>query len=194
MRSFDKQFLMLATKNLLRFWKGRGFKEVHLSQTVSENTYSEFFLGAIKQQLTRPGDRTAKDFMNTLFNILNDLTTELFVIFKLLKNRYDNQALKKTRLNFQLAVDLFRVLELLTRWVPEIFLDKQYIHSTRLLAYLMFVLRSIFFGKIDSYIEFYSSKINFNSETLAQFLAPLISILKNLYDAVNDFSTRPTCA
>jgi hypothetical protein len=44
MKSFDKKFLLLVTKNFLRFSKGKGFKEVHLSPLVSENTYSEFYL------------------------------------------------------------------------------------------------------------------------------------------------------
>lgn len=38
--------------------------------------------------------------MNTLFNIMNERTTELFVIFKELKNKYDFHILKKTRMNF----------------------------------------------------------------------------------------------
>lgn len=48
MKSFDKRYLMLVTKNFLRFAKGRGFKEIHLSPTVSENTYSELFLLKIR--------------------------------------------------------------------------------------------------------------------------------------------------
>ncbi len=54
----------------------------------------------------------------------------------------------------------------------------------------MFVLHSIFIGKIDNYIEFFSSKINQRSDTLAQFLAPLIGILTNLYNAANTLGLK----
>ncbi len=128
--------------------------------------------------------------MNSFFNILNEMTTELFVIFKELKNNYNQQILKRTRQTFQLVVDLFRILEMLTKWVPEIFVDKDYIHSMRLINYVMFVLQSIFAGQIDSYIEFFANKIMQRSETLPQFLAPIIGILKNLYDAVNLLGNR----
>jgi hypothetical protein len=90
MKSFDKRYLLLVTKNFLRFWKGRGFKEIQLSPYVSENTYSEFYLLKLREQLMKPGDKLSKDFMNTFFNILNEMTTELFVIFKELKNSYSH--------------------------------------------------------------------------------------------------------
>ena len=44
MKSFDKKYLLLVSKNILRFAKGKGFKEIHLSPNLSENTYSEYFL------------------------------------------------------------------------------------------------------------------------------------------------------
>lgn len=34
-------------------------------------------------------DKTTKDFMNCFFNALNDLTTEIFMIFKELKNSFN---------------------------------------------------------------------------------------------------------
>jgi len=88
MRSFDKKYLMLVSKNFLRFAKGRGFKEIHLSPIVSENTYSPYYLNEIRNQLLKPGDKTTKEFLNVFFNTLNESTTELFVIFKELKNNY----------------------------------------------------------------------------------------------------------
>jgi hypothetical protein len=39
-------------------------------------------------------------------------------------------------------------------------------------------------------MDFFASKINQRSESLPQFLAPLIGILKNLYDAVNNFGNK----
>ena len=54
----------------------------------------------------------------------------------------------------------------------------------------MFVLNSIFAGNIDNFIDFFANKIQQRSDTLPQFLAPFISILKNLYDAVNNLGNK----
>jgi hypothetical protein len=58
-----------------------------------------------------------------------------------------------------MVVDLCRMMEIMTRWAPEIFVDKDQIHSARLLNFMMFVLNSIFRGGINKYIEFFSNKI-----------------------------------
>lgn len=97
--------------------------------------------------------------MNSIFNNLNEVTTEVFVVFKELKNNMAATTLKRTKTYFQMVVDLCRVLEIMTAWVPEIFADKEQVHSSRLLNYIMFILNSIFSGSIDNYIEFFSSKI-----------------------------------
>ncbi len=52
------------------------------------------------------------------------MTTELFVIFKELKNSYSTSVLKRTQSLSLLIVDMFRVLEVLTGRVPELFLDR----------------------------------------------------------------------
>lgn len=54
----------------------------------------------------------------------------------------------------------------------------------------MFVLNSIFNGHIDNYIDFFSSKTQNRTDILPQFLAPFIGILKNIYDAVNEFGVK----
>ena len=128
--------------------------------------------------------------MNVFFNTLNETTTELFVIFKELKNSYNSTILKRTRLNFQLVVDLFRIMEVLTRVAPEIFVDKMLIHSIRLINYMMFVLHSIFDGQIENFIDFFSAKIQQRSESLAQFLAPFLGILTNIYHGVNTLGNK----
>lgn len=66
-----------------------------------------------------------------------------------------------------MVVDLCRLMEIMTKWAPEIFVDKDQIHSARLLNFIMFVLNSIFKGDISKYIEFFSNKIQQRSETLA---------------------------
>jgi hypothetical protein len=58
-----------------------------------------------------------------------------------------------------MVVDLCRMMEIMTRWAPEIFVDKDQIHSARLLNFMMFVLNSIFRGGINKYIELFSNKI-----------------------------------
>lgn len=98
--SFDKKYLTLVSKNFLRFAKGKGFKEISLSSYVTENTYSAFYLERMREQLLLPGDKVAKNFMNTFFNTLNEITTELFVIFKELKNNYNVPLLRRTRSTF----------------------------------------------------------------------------------------------
>lgn len=128
--------------------------------------------------------------MNIVFNTLNEMTTELFVIFKELKNNYHPTMLKRTRTVFSLVVDIYRILEIVTKWIPEIFVDKNHIHSVRLINYMMFVLNSLFMGQIDQFIEFFSGKIQQKSESLPQFLAPFIGILRNLYDAVNKLGNK----
>ena len=78
--------------NFLRFYKGRGFKEISILGQIlgAEETYSEFFISRIRDQLLQIKDnKISKDFMNSFFNVLNEHTTELFVIFKELKNNYN---------------------------------------------------------------------------------------------------------
>ena len=49
MSSFEKWNLYVVSKNFLRFCKGRGFKEISLSNPKIgiEDTYSDFFLKRI---------------------------------------------------------------------------------------------------------------------------------------------------
>jgi len=84
-----------------------------------------------------------------------------------------------------LIIDLSRVLELLTRWVPELFLCKDQIHASRLLDFVLFVFRSIFRMQMDQLFIEFCDKLQSRSRTLAQVMAPFIGILTNLYLAVN---------
>jgi len=74
----------------------------------------------------------------------------------------------------------------MTEWAPECFIDKSLIHSERLMNYIMFVLNSVFTGGLSNYMEFFSAKLKSKIDTLGQFLAPLVGILKNLYLGVNN--------
>ena len=65
--------------------------------------------------------------MNEVFNALNDVTSELFLVFKEIKDLpigNNTQILRRIKYFLDLIIDLSRILELLTRWVPELFLSK----------------------------------------------------------------------
>ena len=58
--------------------------------------------------------------MNAVFNALNDVTSELFMVFKEIKGlhvSYQNQILRRIKYFLDLIIDLSRILELLrSRW------------------------------------------------------------------------------
>ena len=74
----------------------------------------------------------------------------------------------------------------MTRWVPELFLNKDQIHASRLLDFTLFVFRSIFRMQMDQLLISYCKKLNTRSGTLPQFLVPFIGILTNLYMAISE--------
>ena len=92
------------------------------------------------------------------FNSLNDVTNELFILFKEVKDSPyagHQSVLRRVKYFLDLIIDLSRVLELLTRWVPELFLNKDCIHAGRLLDFTLFVFRSIFRQNLDTvFVEF----------------------------------------
>ena len=70
---------------------------------------------------------TSKNFMNAVFNALNDVTSELFMILKELKGApmsQRSQILRRIKYFLDMIIDLCRILEMLTKWVPELFLQK----------------------------------------------------------------------
>ena len=69
---------------MLRFSKGKGFKEL-IYRGVKDTTYSKFFLMKIRANLLNFDDETTTNFMNAVFNALNDVTSELFMVFKEIK-------------------------------------------------------------------------------------------------------------
>jgi len=77
--------------------------------------------------------------------------------------------------------------ELFSTWCPEMFLDVEHVHSTRLLNFLMFTLNSVFVGEIDKPIRVFAEKIFSHSDTLEQYLAPVVGILVNLYMGVKQY-------
>ena len=93
-------------------------------------------------------------------------------------------ALRKTKSYFETSIDLLRMAELFSTWCPELFLDVDNVHSTRLLNFLMFTLNSVFVGGIDKLIIDFASKMYSRSDNLEQYLAPIIGILVNLYNGI----------
>ena len=110
---------------MLRFAKGRGFKEI-IYTGVRDTTYSEWFLKRMRQSLLNFDSETCKNFMNAVFNALNDVTTELLSILKEFKsaaaNMSKHQMLRRIKYFLDMIIDLCRILEMLTKWVPELFL------------------------------------------------------------------------
>jgi hypothetical protein len=78
----------------LRISRGKGFQEIiyqgskhpydHPSDgTLCDDiTYSEFYLLKLRELLLNNKDAIAVNFMNSVFNSLNDVTSELFLVMK----------------------------------------------------------------------------------------------------------------
>jgi hypothetical protein len=167
MKSFSKNInLRHVTKNLLRLAKGQGFKEIVYEEKI-EKTSSPIFLYKLRTQLLNLESTLTKEFMNSFFNNLNDIMSELFIVFKELKNSYSQSTLRKTKSYFEITIDLLRMAELFTTWCPEMFLDIDHVHSTRLLNFLLFVLNSVFVGDVKKQIDEFSARIFSHSDNLA---------------------------
>ena len=122
----DRRWLCHSVKNLLRFSKGRGFKEI-IYTGVRDTTYSEFFLKKMRHCLLSLDSEISKNYMNAVFNALNDVTSELFMILKEFKGanmNHKSQLLRRIKYFLDMIIDLCRILEMLTKWVPELFLQK----------------------------------------------------------------------
>ena len=91
----DRRWLSHTVKNFLRLSKGRGFKEIVYcgskggdSGQVDEHglskdmTYSEFYLERVRSQLLEFENQVGKDFLNSVFSSLNDITSELLMVLK----------------------------------------------------------------------------------------------------------------
>ena len=80
----------------------------------------------MRQSLLNFDSETCKNFMNAVFNALNDVTTELLTILKEFKSTAANlskhQMLRRIKYFLDMIIDLCRILEMLTKWVPELFL------------------------------------------------------------------------
>jgi hypothetical protein len=157
----DRRTIIHNVKNFLRLSKGRGFREViykgskgpyDLGAVDSKGlcldiTYSEQNLKTLRKFLLKFDSDIVKNFMNSVFNGLNEVTSELFMIIK--EEMKANSNLSPTmerriRFYFDLIIDLCRILEVVSKWAPELFLDKNTIHINRTMEFMFFVLRSIF--------------------------------------------------
>lgn len=97
MRSMnDRRWMSHTIKNFLRLSKGRGFNEIIYRGSkgmdgggqIDENglsndaTKSDFYLERVRIELLKPNNEVTKDFMNSIFNSLNDVASEFFMIFR----------------------------------------------------------------------------------------------------------------
>jgi hypothetical protein len=141
-------------------------------------------------QLLNLDHKVTKEFMNSFFNSLNDITSELFITFKELKDNYSSMTLRKTKAYFENSIDLLRMCELFATWCPELFLDVDHVHSSRLLNFIMFTLNSVFIGEIYKHIQYFSEKVYSHSNTLEQYLSPIIGILVNLCMGLKQYQSE----
>jgi hypothetical protein len=139
----------------------------------------------------KPDNKDTSGFMNSFFNALNEITSQLCIIFKELKNNFNSNTLRKTQSLFYAVIDLLRICELFITWCPELFLDIDQVHSNRLVGYLMFTLNSLFNGEVYRHIEYFSQKTYLHSATLEQFLAPIIGVFAALYNGITRLVDNP---
>lgn len=91
----DKRWVSHSVKNFLRLTKGSGFREIIYKGSKGPNqpnvgesglcldiTYSGYYLERLRDFLLKLDDQTGLQFINSVFNSLNDVTSELFMIFK----------------------------------------------------------------------------------------------------------------
>ena len=135
-------------------------------------------------QLLNLEDKVTQDFMNAFFNNVNDITSELFIIFKELKSSFSQLALRKTQNYFYASIDLLRMCELFATCCPELFLDIEHVHSSRLLNFVMLVLNTVLTGDVSKHISHFADRMQLTSASLQQFLAPLIGIFVSLYSCI----------
>jgi len=154
----DKRWISHSVKNFLRLTKGKGFREMIFKGSKGLNqpdvdeyglcqdiTFSKYFLERLRELLLKIDDQTGLNFLNSVFNSLNDVTSELFMILKEEPNMIHRLSLlRRTRFYLDLIVDLIRILETISVWVPEVLLSKDLIHANRLIDYTLFVLNSVF--------------------------------------------------
>lgn len=160
----DRRLIIHSVKNFLRISKGYGFKEIiykgskgphepnyTVNELCNDVTYSEKSLKCLRQILLNFNDPLCISFMNSILNSLNDVTSEFFLVIKEeIKSENPEQMLlsntleRRVRFYFDLIVDLCRIMEVVSRWVPEIFLAKELIHSNRMIEFMFFVLKQIF--------------------------------------------------
>jgi hypothetical protein len=217
----DRRLIIHSVKNFLRISKGYGFKEIIYKgskgpyepnysayELCNDVTYSEKSLKCLRKILLNFSDPVTTSFMNSILNSLNDVTSEFFLVIKEeIKSDNSNQLHlshnleRRVRFYFDLIVDLCRIMEVVSRWVPEIFLDKELIHSNRMIEFMFFVLKQIFKMNFEKKLTAFCKITPSRTRNLAQMLTPFIGILTNLHreirqstntrhDSLRDFVKR----
>lgn len=129
--------------------------------------------------------------MNSILNSLNDVTSELFMVIKEeikddnpTHNNLSQNLERRVRFYFDLIVDLCRIVEVISRWVPELFLTKELIHSNRMIDFMFFVLKSLFKMDFSKKLTVFCNITPSRTRNSAQMLTPFIGILTNLYKKI----------
>jgi len=88
---------------------------------------------------------------------------------------------RRINIYFDLIVDLCRVLEVVSKWAPEVFLSLDLIHVNRMIEYMFFVLKEIFRQDFQVKMLTYYQMTPTRNRNIPQMLAPFIGIITNLY-------------
>ena len=132
--------------------------------------------------LLKLDDPVCLNFLNSVFNGLNDVTSELFMVLKEEPNIAQHPSLiRRSKFYLDLIVDLTRILETVSYWCPQIFLSKEQIHANRLIDFILFVIKSVFKSDLALSINQFCQLSPTRTRSLPQVLTPFIGILTNLY-------------
>lgn len=209
----DRRIITHTVKNFLRMSKGRGFMEIIYNSSkgpyeVSESlltkdlTYAEKSLHQLRAQLLNFTDPVTVNFLNSVFNALNDVTSELFMLIKEVvkpqTSHLPGNLDRRIRFYLDLVIDLQRILEVVSKWAPEVFLSKQLIHANRLLDYVFFVTSSLLQKDFSVLITRVCKIVPSRTRNIPQMLAPIVGIMTNLQirigaeklDSLQEFTQR----
>lgn len=86
----DRRWDCHTLKNVLRFQKGQGFKEI-VYTGVRDSTHSKIFIQSLRKQILSYDSEVTKNFMHRVLSSLNDYTSEILMIFKEVQSASVNQ-------------------------------------------------------------------------------------------------------
>lgn len=102
--------------------------------------------------------------------------------------------MRRMRYYIDINIDLSRALEIISEWVPELFLAVGQIHANRMLAYINFVYKSMLRMQLDVLFSEFCAKLPSKARNLNQFFMPFVGIAANLQIASNFLAASSECS